>query len=169
MAYSAQAVANAFIERAQKGEIRNLTPMKLQKLLFYVQSWYLRDHDGTPLMDDHFARWTYGPVIPSLYHDLKSYGARPITSKISTALRKDGDFKIVTPSMMDDDEEAQQYIDLVIETYGELSGPRLSWLTHEPGTAWSMGPTDGGFISRDDMAQHIHPQNRMSESDAETA
>lgn len=169
MAYSAQAVANAFIERAQKGEIPDLTPMKLQKLLFYVQSWYLRDHDCTPLMDDHFARWTYGPVVPSLYHDLKTYGAKPVTSKISTALHDGNGFKIVTPSIMSDDEEARQYIELVIATYGNLSGPRLSWLTHEKGTAWSMGPANGSFISRDEMAQHIHPPERMPKADAATA
>lgn len=36
MAYSAAAVANAFIEKALKGELKNLTPMKLQKLLFIL-------------------------------------------------------------------------------------------------------------------------------------
>lgn len=34
MAYSALAVANAFIEQGLRGNIKNLTPMKLQKLLF---------------------------------------------------------------------------------------------------------------------------------------
>ena len=38
MAYSALAVANAFIERAKEGKLSGLTPMKLQKLLFYTQS-----------------------------------------------------------------------------------------------------------------------------------
>lgn len=51
MAYSATAVANAFIEKATKGELSELTPMKLQKLLFYVQSWHLRLYNE-PLIDD---------------------------------------------------------------------------------------------------------------------
>lgn len=62
MAYSATAVANAFIEKATKGELSELTPMKLQKLLFYVQSWHLRLYNE-PLIDDFFAKWRYGPVI----------------------------------------------------------------------------------------------------------
>jgi uncharacterized phage-associated protein len=34
MAYSTIAVANAFIERAKGAKITDLTPMKLQKLVF---------------------------------------------------------------------------------------------------------------------------------------
>lgn len=74
MAYSAAAVANAFIEKANKGELSELTPMKLQKLLFYTQSWHLKLCNGRPLFDDLFARWKFGPVIPPLYHMLKNTG-----------------------------------------------------------------------------------------------
>lgn len=48
MAYSALAVANAFIEQAKAGKIQGLTPMKLQKLLFYTQSWHLKQNNGAP-------------------------------------------------------------------------------------------------------------------------
>ncbi|WP_240781993.1 type II toxin-antitoxin system antitoxin SocA domain-containing protein [Escherichia sp. E3356] len=93
MAYSAAAVANAFIEKALKGKLKNLTPMKLQKLLFYTQSWHLKLRDNTPLFDDLFARWKFGPVIPPLYHMLKKYGANEITEKISVILECDGELK----------------------------------------------------------------------------
>ena len=42
MAYSTIAVANAFIERAKGAKITDLTPMKLQKLVFFAQSWSLK-------------------------------------------------------------------------------------------------------------------------------
>lgn len=163
MAYSAQAVANAFIDLAKKGKIKNLTPMKLQKLMFYVQSWYLKDHDSTPLFDDHFARWKFGPVIPSLYHDLKIYGKEEIDSQISTARADESGFRLVTPRIDEKDEEAINYINSIIEVYGDLSGPQLSILTHEDGTAWSLGEPDGSFISLDEMAEHIHPESRYVE------
>ena len=54
MAYSAFAVANAFIERAEQGRIPNLTPMKLQKLLYFAQAWHLKGTQGRPLLDDNF-------------------------------------------------------------------------------------------------------------------
>jgi len=44
MAYSAMQVANAFIRR----QIPDLTPMKLQKLMFLAQSWYLKNHEVFP-------------------------------------------------------------------------------------------------------------------------
>src|SRR5437667_252720 len=62
MAYSAMAVANAFIKRAKEKQLRDLSPMKLQKLLFFAQSWYLARNDE-PLIDDFFCRWQYGPVV----------------------------------------------------------------------------------------------------------
>ena len=61
MAYSAYAIANAFVQLAQEGRIPQLTPMKLQKLMYFTQAWYLRER-GFPLLDDHFSRWQYGPV-----------------------------------------------------------------------------------------------------------
>ncbi|ENO5268794.1 DUF4065 domain-containing protein, partial [Escherichia coli] len=82
MAYSAAAVANAFIDKAKRGEIKDLTPMKLQKLLFYTQSWHLKLFNGRPLFYDLFARWPYGPVIPHLYHMLKKYRGDEIQEMI---------------------------------------------------------------------------------------
>jgi Uncharacterized phage-associated protein len=51
MAYPTIAVANAFIERAMKGQLPDLDPMKLQKLMFYAQSWNLKIYNE-PLVDD---------------------------------------------------------------------------------------------------------------------
>lgn len=60
MTYSAMAVANAFIKRAKEGVLPELTAMKLQKLLYLLQSCHLA-RTKTPLLDDHFVRWQYGP------------------------------------------------------------------------------------------------------------
>jgi uncharacterized phage-associated protein len=156
MAYSALAVANAFIDRATTDQLRGLTPMKLQKLLFYTQSWHLREKKG-PLMDDHFARWQYGPVIPSLYHELKSHGGRPITSMLSNLDSDDGGYVIVTPTIPENDEYAHRLIDRIIKKYGRFSGTQLSNLSHEPGTAWALKGADGSAITWEEMSENIHP------------
>ncbi|MCT9821641.1 Panacea domain-containing protein [Pseudomonas veronii] len=167
MAYSALAVANAFIEQGLRGKIPNLTPMKLQKLLFFAQSWHLRNKgESTPLFDDNFARWKYGPVIPSLYHELKTYGAKSIASTLSNVeLDEDGELMLVTPSIPASDADTHKLIDQIISKYGGLSGTQLSYLTHEPGTAWELGlvngEADGSAITWEQMAQHIHPESRM--------
>lgn len=156
MAYSAVAVANAFINKAKAGGIEDLTPMKLQKLLFYTQSWHLKLRNGSPLFDDQFARWKFGPVIPSLYHDLKKYGSSVIEEPIRIYKIEGGGLHALTPDIQPDDEQAHSLINKIIEVYGKYSGTQLSNLTHGQNSAWSKGETDGGPISFKDMAEFIH-------------
>lgn len=159
MAYSAAAVANAFIDRGIKGLIPDLSPMKVQKLLFYTQSWYLRLHHGQPLIDDDFKRWKFGPVVPSIYHELKPYGYFPVTRKISGLVQvPQNGMKIVTPEINANDLDAIDLIDQIATNYGKYSGPELSALTHAPGAAWSLGPDDGSTITLEQMMNNIHPQ-----------
>ncbi|MCJ0972151.1 DUF4065 domain-containing protein [Pseudomonas sp. PS1] len=164
MAYSALAVANAFIRRAQENKLPGLTPMKLQKLLFYVQSWYYK-YRNQPLFDDVFTRWTYGPVIPSIYHEFKGYGASEIKAPGSTIVPRPTRenpfaYEVVVPEINWNDEEAVSFIDEAIRVYGPISGWQLSQMTHQPGTAWAIsGPPDGGPISLQTMAENIHPGN----------
>lgn len=159
MAYSANAIANAFIERAKQGKIPDLTPMKIQKLLFYAQSWFLKLYGGTPLIDDSFARWRHGPVVTSLYHELKGYGYHPICDKLTRAIPspEGNGIRLITPEVDPNDTAANQLIDRITEVYGNFSGTQLSAMTHVDGTAWSLRGADGSIISYDEMANHIHP------------
>lgn len=154
MAYQTIAVANAFIEKAQLGQVPDLTPMKLQKLVFYAQSWHLKIY-GEPLVDDFFAKWPYGPVIPSLYHEVKRYGSKPITNLIGNLDWKGESMSIVTPTIPQGDSKTRALIDKIVEVYGPLRGTQLSYLTHLEGTAWSMTQNEGAVIPNDLMAQTI--------------
>ena len=58
-------VANTFLERANKEKI-DITPMKLQKLIYLLYKNYLKD-TRSKLFWDGFEVWQYGPVIPSVY------------------------------------------------------------------------------------------------------
>ena len=74
--YSAKAIANYFLDKADEESI-SLTPMKIIKLVYIAHGWYLALTDK-PLIKDYVEAWTYGPVIPDLYHEFKKYGNRPI-------------------------------------------------------------------------------------------
>src|SRR4051794_9267350 len=79
LAYSAKSIANFFIGlAAAKGE--KLSPMKLQKLLYYACGWYA-GYTGQPLIDEAIEAWDYGPVIPSIYHEFKRFGSGSITAR----------------------------------------------------------------------------------------
>ncbi|UXN34377.1 DUF4065 domain-containing protein [Avibacterium paragallinarum] len=140
MAYSAMQIANAFIQKAQDGLIPDLTPMKLQKLMFFAQSWYLKRHKQL-LIDDNFVRWQYGPVIPSVYYEFSSFGSNIINQPATNP------FGIIAPNLTAADDA---FIDEVIDTYGAFDGWKLSVMTHQPKTAWSMGEL-GSVISSLDM------------------
>lgn len=45
---------------------REITPLKLQKLVYYTQAWSLV-RDGQPMFAEQFEAWRYGPVVPELY------------------------------------------------------------------------------------------------------
>jgi len=48
----------------------NLSHLKLQKLLYYIQSWHLVFFDKK-LFDDDFQAWVHGPVSRKIYDTFK--------------------------------------------------------------------------------------------------
>ena len=53
--------AKYLISLSYGDECYSLTPLKLQKILYYAQGWsYV--WDGVPLFEEEFEAWQYGPV-----------------------------------------------------------------------------------------------------------
>ncbi|KIS41954.1 Panacea domain-containing protein [Kosakonia radicincitans] len=154
MAYPTIAVANAFIERALRGQIPDLDPMKLQKLIFYAHSWNLKIYNE-PLVDDFFAKWPYGPVIPSLYHEVKHYRNGNISTLISNLESNGWSQSVVTPTVPFTDTQTNELIDKICSVYGPLRATQLSYLTHQPGTAWSETSQEGAVIPNELMRDTI--------------
>ena len=50
----------------------DVTPLKLQKLLYYVQGYSLA-LTGKPAFADKIEAWKYGPVVDSVYQEYKRY------------------------------------------------------------------------------------------------
>ncbi len=55
----------------------NITNLKLQKMLYLIHMFYLGKR-GNPLIEEEFEAWDYGPVVPILYHRVKTFSDRPI-------------------------------------------------------------------------------------------
>ena len=69
-------VAKYFLYKAnQEGDL--ITNLKMQKLLYYAQAWYLVNF-GKPLFDDHILAWNLGPVVKSVYNEYKEFRHTPI-------------------------------------------------------------------------------------------
>jgi uncharacterized phage-associated protein len=67
--YSPLALANEFIVRFKPGE--GIEHMKLQKLVYCANGWWLVFNPNQPLVNKAPEVWKFGPVFPSLYHVMK--------------------------------------------------------------------------------------------------
>ncbi|KKR05135.1 MAG: hypothetical protein UT32_C0023G0004 [Parcubacteria group bacterium GW2011_GWC2_39_14] len=73
-------VAEFFLAYANEcGE--QITNLKLQKLVYYAQAWYLANFHK-PLFEEDFQAWVHGPVIPDLYRKYKERGCSPIITEL---------------------------------------------------------------------------------------
>lgn len=93
-----------------------ISNMKLQKLVYYAQGFYLAKYNK-PLFSANIEAWALGPVIPELYHKYKEYGGKAIPPP------RDIDFSKY-------DEETKELLDEVYVVYGQYSAWKLSELTH---------------------------------------
>lgn len=133
MSYPAKAVANYFLDRAE-ADHSSLTPIRIQKLLFFAHGWSLAVYDK-PLVADPIEAWHFGPVIASIYHEFKPVRGGSIFSKATEF--NCSNFELVKPSVPTTDRAERALMDTVWTAYGRLTGFELSCLTHAPGTPWA--------------------------------
>jgi uncharacterized phage-associated protein len=132
VAYSSKAIANYFLDKDDSG--RDITQMKLHKLLYFAQGWNLAILD-VELFKDEIQAWQYGPVVPSIWYEFQDFGARPITRKAKRYYVERG--VQFTPKVGDLDGDTRQILDRVWGEYGALTAGQLSRMTHESGTPWA--------------------------------
>lgn len=131
MPYTAIQVANEFLRIARKKN-KEITPMKIQKLVYFAHGWNLALFDK-PLIDEQVEAWKYGPVINSLYHEFKSYGNQPI-KRLGTEINWEKDE--FTPPEKIKDSDTLKLIKKIWEVYGKYTPFQLSVATHKDGTPW---------------------------------
>lgn len=71
--YNALDVANYIVSQAVDRQ-NPVTPLKLQKLLYYVVAKYLQEQNEL-LIKEPIHKWQYGPVVESVYHAFKPHGS----------------------------------------------------------------------------------------------
>src|ERR1700738_3701746 len=110
--YDARAVANYFLERA-KAEGIPITPMAIQKLVYFAHGWMLAVY-GRPLINQRIEAWEYGPVIRDLYQQFKRFGDLPISEPANFVQATAAGFQITQPEIpRQQDPEATQLLDQV--------------------------------------------------------
>lgn len=127
--YSSTAIANYFIEKARTSGCPDLSPMKLQKLVYYAHGWHL-GLTGQPLLDEQVQCWKFGPVVESLYHATKHFGMGVVTARLA------GPPDDPTAANPPHDQRVRHLLDKIWDTYSGFTAIQLSNLTHLPGEPW---------------------------------
>lgn len=145
-------VANAIIAIAYEAN-SPVSHLKLQKLVYYAHGWWLALTDE-PLINESIAAWRYGPVVESLYHVFKHFGAAPIYAT-EPSVTPEGEIHI--PLISKDDTTRWSFLKKIWEIYGRYDAVALSSMTHKEGTPWqetmnkygpSGGPIDDELIKK---------------------
>lgn len=140
---SAISVANWFLERSwREPESLHCDQMKLYKLTYYANAWYLGNGCGELFQEDVKA-WPHGPVVPDLYGQFKKFGRNRIT-ELGKRLepRADGGFGFVVPRH---DGSLDSFFESVWNVYKDKSGIQLSNMTHMDGEPWTIVAESYGY------------------------
>jgi len=146
MTFSAKAIANYFIDL--EGPRKRLTPLQIQKLVYFAHGWNLAIKKE-PLIDEPIQAWEFGPAVPSLYHEFKNAGSGPILAKARDWRATDDDtVEFFEPNIKDEGEVefTEQLLRKIWSTYGHYSGIQLSNLTHKEGTPWTRAREEFGNV-----------------------
>jgi uncharacterized phage-associated protein len=115
--YTALTVAKWFISWANSNDA-DLSNLKLQKLIYYAQGYWLA-FKTQPLFGDSIHAWSHGPVVPNVYHCFKKFGSGDIR------LPPDDDF-----DWDHVDAETTQHLIEIWDKFGGFGAWRLRNMTH---------------------------------------
>ncbi|HDR4391979.1 Panacea domain-containing protein [Bacillus paranthracis] len=121
-------VSRYFLDQSQPSTPQAITPLKLQKLVYYAQGWSLALL-GDVIFDETIQAWRHGPVVPDLYQKFKNYGYLTIPRENFNNINEDN-----TPIFT---KEQIGVLSLVWQTYGNYDGKFLEELTHRE-TPWRV-------------------------------
>ncbi|MBD5544176.1 MAG: DUF4065 domain-containing protein [Lachnospiraceae bacterium] len=101
-------------------KLEEVTPLMLQKLLYFIQGIYSALY-GRPIFREDCRAWIHGPVYPEVYDLFRDFKYNPIDDARFALLKG-------TVDALTDDEK--KVIDLVVNTFGMYGGKVLEKITH---------------------------------------
>lgn len=130
-------VANYFIEKSRKSHVL-ITPMKIIKLTYISFGWYSGLYQGNILFNEDIQAWKYGPVISSLYHELKSYKNNPVETLIESTVWNNKSDQSESTFPLPKDKKIVQFLDRIWEIYSKFTALQLSAYTHQQDSPWDI-------------------------------
>jgi len=136
-----------------------ISNLKLQKILYFIQAYFLITGVGEPCFSEEIEAWDFGPVVPVAYHEYKQYGATNIP-KIFTYVEYDpnnmwnAERKLYNSSNISTDDKHR--INTVINEFANYSATYLVTLTHRQ-SPWQNAYRKGSnrVISVDSIREYF--------------
>jgi uncharacterized phage-associated protein len=138
MPYAGIQVANELLELDP-----NLDHMKLQKLMYYANGWWLA-LEGQPLIAERPQVWRYGPVFRGLYSTFARFGHSIIGGPIKANPFSNAPEKLTAPGQ--EAEKVRNFLQWILQEHGSKTAIALSDETHAPGTPWRNIAEKNGFV-----------------------
>ena len=129
-----------------------VSPLKLQKMLYYIQAWMMVFFDRQLLFDDEPQAWVNGPVYPTVYERFKSISRYDMMSRNDFVL--EGSITEGIDSLekrLGLSESQFDVLHKLIAIYGSKNQDQLVFMTHceDP---WSIARGDlGPFENSDNL------------------
>lgn len=101
-------------------KLEEVTPLMLQKLLYFIQGIYSALY-GKPIFEEDCRAWIHGPVYPEVYDLFRDFRYNPIDDARFALL--EGTEDVLTA-------DEKRVIDLVVNTFGMYGGKVLEKITH---------------------------------------
>lgn len=144
-------------------QMQEVTPLALQKILYFIQGIYMVLFDSCLFPEDCYA-WQHGPVYEKVYFLFRDFKYNPID---------DNRFALFLGRAEELSDNEKTVIDLVIKCFGKYSGKMLERITHNE-RPWTDAREGYGIhqpsnivISKEDMKEYfegvyreygIHPE-----------
>lgn len=131
-------------------KLEEVTPLMLQKLLYFIQGVYSALYEEPIFMEDCRA-WIHGPVYPEVYDLFRDFKYNPID---------DARFALLEGADAVLSEEEQRVIDLVTDTFGIYSGKAMEKITHnetpwrEARKGYGQGIPSNELLTKDSIMQY---------------
>lgn len=134
---NALTIANAFLKLSRPEVDDTITNLKLQKLLYYAQGFYIALYNKALFKEDLLA-WEHGPVVKKIYDNFKKYGSNSLPIP-------EGEIKLT--------KKEAQLINNVWRVYGQFSAWKLRDMTHNE-SPWKSTKRDS-IISQKSLGDYF--------------
>lgn len=139
LSYSALDVAK-YVIKHEHDKAREISNLRLQKLLYFVQAKVLVETDA-PCFDDEIEAWDFGPVVPAVYYAYKIFGSWDI---------------VIDDSVPFINKSVAAYIDSIVDYCKDYPTFQLVDITHKQ-SPWKNARQKGKktIITKDSIAGYF--------------